>query len=97
MTTQAIYTLKREEYIEISELAPVSPVSHASRELLDHGYIKDDGELDGYRVLDLISQTMKLMQYEEKDVYSGSISCPDGERRQVLVFRNETGKYTVVM
>ena len=97
MTTQAIYTLKREEYIEISELAPVSPVSHASRELLDHGYIKDDGELDGYRVLDLILQTMKLMQYEEKDVYSGSVTFPDGKKREVLIFRNDTGKYTVTM
>ncbi len=70
--------------------------------LLSKGYMQDD-KLNFANILDLLNQALHIVKTKSKNFkvhdtfFSGKIEFPDGERNQIFIEMNETGKYTLML
>lgn len=76
--------------------------NYVTTNLLSKGYMKDS-EINMPNILDLLNQAreivkQKSMNFQEFDhFYSGPIEFPDGEKQEIFISQNETGKFTIML
>ena len=76
--------------------------NYVTTNLMNKGYMKDS-KINIPNILDLLNQAREIVRQKSQDfkeldyLYTGSIEFPDGEKQQILISQNETGKYTIML
>lgn len=87
--------------VSVESLSPKwaeGPFSHITANLLNEGYREEDGSPRLVNVVDLLIQALRICQSKSADhLYSGRIEFPDGQRREIFIGQNETGKFTLML
>ena len=65
--------------------------------------VTHDKTLNIPNLLDLLNQSLNIVRKKSKDFtehdwfFEGEIELPSGNRQQVFIEQNETGKYTILL
>ena len=78
--------------------------SHITMNLLHTGgYFNEDKTLNIPNLLDLLNQSLEIVRKKSNNFkkhdwfFDGEIELPSGNRQQVFIEQNETGKYTILL
>jgi len=78
--------------------------SHITINLLHTGgYFNEDKTINIPNLLDLLNQSLEIVRKKSKNFtehdwfFEGEIELPSGNRQQVFIEQNETGKYTILL
>ncbi|MCF8012747.1 hypothetical protein K9K83_00050 [Candidatus Woesearchaeota archaeon] len=70
--------------------------------LLQKGYFREQ-EISIPNILDLLNQALFLVKSKSKNFkdfdhfFSGNIEFPNGDRKEIFICQNETGKFTIML
>jgi len=76
--------------------------NYVTTNLLNKGYMPDD-QLSIPCILDLLNQALNIVKTKSKNFkefdtfFSGHVELPTGEKQQVFIEQNETGKFTIML
>ena len=76
--------------------------NYVTTNLLSKGYIKDD-TVNIPNMLDLLNQSLQIVKNKSQNFtvpdtfFAGKIEFPDGEKKEIFIEMNETGKYTLML
>lgn len=73
--------------------------SHVTTNLLATcGSLNEDRTLNVPNLVDLLNQSLQMVRRAagEDWFYSGAIELPSGERQEIFIVQNETGKFTLM-
>jgi hypothetical protein len=74
------------------------PVNIITMNLLHQGYMEEDGTVRKVNVMDLLNQATHLWYDRKEDwMHVFRIEFPDGQKREVWMEQNETGKFTLML
>ena len=78
--------------------------NYVTTNLLSKGYMKKDSdEVNLPNLLDLLNQAMQIVKLKSKKFkefdhfFNGAIEFPDGEKQEIFISQNETGKFTIML
>lgn len=75
---------------------------YVTTNLLRKGYIKDD-KVNIPNLLDLVNQALEIVRKKSKNFkefdyfFSGDVELPNGEKQDIFIEQNETGKFTLML
>lgn len=62
------------------------------------GYLKDGELVNKANFIDLVNQAIHIIKSKPQDYfYSGRIELPSGEKCEIFIQQNETGKFTIML
>ena len=77
--------------------------SHITINLLTTGGYLVDGEINLPNLLDLLNQSLEIVRKKSDNFqkhdwhFDGEIELPSGNRQEVFIQQNETGKFTILL
>jgi len=76
-----------------------SPLKYVTTNLLSKGYWNKDGTLNIPNIIDLVTQSLKILAKKPQNDWfvSGVIELPSGSKQKIYIALNETGRNTVML
>jgi len=104
-----VYTSEQaEEDGFLVDLTKINPAwskglfNYVTTNLLSKGYMPND-QLSIPCILDLLNQALNIVRLRSKGFkefdtfFSGHVELPTGEKQQIFIEQNETGKFTIML
>ncbi|MCK5708017.1 MAG: hypothetical protein KAI43_10225 [Candidatus Aureabacteria bacterium] len=77
--------------------------NYVTTNLMSKGYLDEKGSINLPNLLDLLNQANLIVKiksnyfHDSNTFYAGQIELPSGERQEIFIEQNETGKFTVLL
>lgn len=77
--------------------------NYVTTNLLNKGYLEEKGEIRLVNLVDLLNQALQIVKKKSNNFkdfdyfFAGEIELPSGEKQQIFIEQNETGKFTLLL
>jgi len=77
--------------------------NYVTKNLLNCGYTDDEGQINVPNIIDLLNQCNQIVRKKSDNfqnfdtLFNGKIELPNGQRQEVFIGQNETGKFTIML
>jgi len=77
--------------------------NYVTTNLLSKGYLDEKGSINFPNLLDLLNQANLIVKIKSNNFhdfdtfYAGRIELPSGEKQEIFIEQNETGKFTLLL